>query len=192
MKIFLARLSLVLAHFVTAWAGSVTISSLSALAEEPLKLEEAREQGRLKSRYLQAAKPNANVPPATESAAVPQANVAFFHEFVGPTLRKSCLACHGPEKSEGRLRIDQLNPDLITGPDVDRWREVFNALGKSEMPPADEPTYALADADRGRIVDWLSDELNNASLVRRNQQEHSSFRRLTNYEYSHALQDLLG
>ncbi|MFM8251566.1 MAG: DUF1592 domain-containing protein [Planctomycetota bacterium] len=192
MKIFLARLSLVLAHFVTAWAGSVTISSLSALAEEPLKLEEAREQGRLKSRYLQAAKPNEKVPPATESAAVPQANVAFFHEFVGPTLRKSCLACHGPEKSEGRLRIDQLNPDLITGPDVDRWREVFNALGKSEMPPADEPTYALADADRGRIVDWLSDELNNASLVRRNQQEHSSFRRLTNYEYSHALQDLLG
>ncbi len=189
MKIFFASLPLVIAHLVTAWAVSATPP---LLAEEPLKLEEAREQGRLKSRYLQTAKPNEKGPSATESVVVPQANVAFFHEFVGPTLRKSCLACHGPEKSEGRLRIDKLNPDLLTGPDVDRWREVFNALGKSEMPPADEPAYALADADRGRIVDWLSDELNNASLVRRNQQEHSSFRRLTNYEYSYALQDLLG
>ena len=43
-----------------------------------------------------------------------------------------------------------------------------------------------------RIVDWLSEELNKASLVRRNSKEHSSFRRLTNYEYNYALQDLLG
>ena len=60
------------------------------------------------------------------------------------------------------------------------------------MPPEDEPDYALADADRGNIVDWLSEELNKASLVRRNSKEHSSFRRLTKYEYNYALQDLLG
>ena len=60
------------------------------------------------------------------------------------------------------------------------------------MPPEDESDYALADTDRGNIVDWLSDELNKASLVRRNTKEHSSFRRLTKYEYNYALQDLLG
>lgn len=60
------------------------------------------------------------------------------------------------------------------------------------MPPEDAPDYALADADRGRIVEWLSEELNTASLIRRNSQEHSSFRRMTNYEYNYALQDLLG
>lgn len=31
-----------------------------------------------------------------------------------------------------------------------------------------------------------------ASLIRRNSKEHSSFRRLTKYEYNYALQDLLG
>ncbi|NBR87512.1 MAG: DUF1587 domain-containing protein, partial [Verrucomicrobia bacterium] len=129
---------------------------------------------------------------ARASGSIPKANVAFFQKSVGPILKKNCLACHGPEKSKGRLRIDQLNPDLVTGPDVERWREVFNALSKSEMPPKDEPDYALADADRGRIVDWLSGELNTASLVRRNSGQHSSFRRLTNYEYNYALQDLLG
>ena len=155
--------------------------------ETPFTLEAAKEQGRAKSRFLKETKEAAQT-----TDAIPKANVAFFHESVGPILKKSCLACHGPEKSEGRLRIDQLNPDLLTGPDVERWREIFNALSKSEMPPVDEPDYALADADRGRIVDWLSGELNMASLIRRNSKEHSSFRRLTKYEYNYALQDLLG
>ncbi len=153
----------------------------------PISLESARVSGRLKSRFLKEADDA-----AVATDAIPKANVAFFRESVGPILKKSCLACHGPEKSEGRLRIDQLNPDLLGGPDVERWREVFNALGKSEMPPKDEPDYALAETDRGTIVDWLSTELTAASLVRRNSKEHSSFRRLTNYEYNYALQDLLG
>lgn len=151
-----------------------------------LSFEAAKERGRLKSRYLSVTKDVAKAP------AVPKANVAFFDKSVGPVLKQKCVACHGPEKAKGRLRIDQLNPDLLTGPDVEKWREVFNALSKSEMPPQDEPDYALADSDRGRIVDWLTEELNAASLIRRNSKEHSSFRRLTSYEYNYALQDLLG
>lgn len=165
-------------------------TALVLAAEEsttPVTLETARESGRLKSRFLKEVD---QAPVAVD--AIPKANVEFFHKSVGPLLRKSCLACHGPEKAEGRLRIDQLNPDLLTGDDVERWREVYNALGKSEMPPKDEPDYALAEADRGAIVDWLSTELTAASLVRRNNKQHSSFRRLTNYEYNYALQDLLG
>jgi hypothetical protein len=155
--------------------------------EPPVTLETAKVQGRDKSRFLKASRETAKA-----IDAVPKADVAFFQESVGPILKKSCLACHGPEKSEGRLRIDQLDPDLLTGPDVERWREVFNALSKSEMPPEDAADYKLADADRGRIVDWLSGELNTASVVRRSRQAHSSFRRLTKYEYNYALQDLLG
>ena len=155
--------------------------------EAPISLATAKERGREKSRFLKETSAVAKVPEF-----IPKANVAFFQESVGPVLGKSCLACHGPEKSKGRLRIDKLNPDLLAGPDVERWREVFNALSKSEMPPRDEPDYALAEADRGRIVDWLSGELNTASLLRRNSKDHSSFRRLTNYEYQYALQDLLG
>ena len=155
--------------------------------DTPISLDAAKDQGRNTSRFR---KETAEVATATDDA--PKANLTYFQESVGPILNKSCLPCHGPEKSEGRLRIDQLNPDLLTGPDVERWSEVYNALSKSEMPPEDAPDYALADADRGRIVDWLSEELNQASLVRRNSKEHSSFRRLTKYEYNYALQDLLG
>ncbi len=154
--------------------------------EAPLTLESARELGRTKSRFLK------ETPAALPTAEIPQANLAEFQKSVGPVLTRSCLGCHGPKRSEGRLRIDQLNPDVLAGPDVDRWREVFHALGKSEMPPPNEPDYALAETDRGRIVDWLTEELNKASLVRRNSKGHSSFRRLTKYEYNYVLQDLLG
>lgn len=158
------------------------------MAQEPaMTLDAAKTQGRLTSRYLKEAK---ELTRPTES--IPTANVAVFHESVEPILNRSCLACHGPEKSEGRLRIDQLNPDLLADTNVEKWREVFDAVGKSEMPPKDQVEHTLTDAERGMIIDWLSDELNKASVVRRGKQEHSSFRRLTKYEYNYALQDLLG
>ena len=59
------------------------------------------------------------------------------------------------------------------------------------MPPEDAKVK-LADADRSKIIEWLSTEIQTASQVRRRQQGHSSFRRMTRYEYSYALQDLLG
>ncbi len=158
-----------------------------AVADGRESLEAAKEQGRNKSRYLKETKAAADT-----SDAIPKANVADFQKSVASILTKNCVACHGPKKAKGRLRIDQLNPDLLTGPDVEKWREVYNALSKSEMPPADVSDYAISDIHRAIVVDWLSLELNKASLVRRSNKGHSSFRRLTKYEYDYALQDLLG
>ena len=179
MKILKTALLLVL--------GSAGTFQPARAQQTPITLDAARELGRAKSRFLKEATVD-----STADRAIPKPNVTHFLESVRPLLMKSCLACHGPERSEGRLRVDQLNPNLLTGADVARWREIYNVLSNSEMPPDDEPDYALADTDRGHIVDWLSEELNRASLIRRNSQEHSSFRRLTRYEYSYALQDLLG
>ena len=153
----------------------------------PISLEAAKELGRVKSGFLKQ-----TVADTKPIEAIPTAEVEYFQKSVAPLLHKSCLACHGPEKSEGRLRVDQLNPDLLTGADVERWREVYNVISNSIMPPEDAPDYSLADVDRGNIADWLSGELNKASFVRRSSKAHSSFRRLTKYEYNYALQDLLG
>ena len=175
------RITLLLA-LVCAW---------SVLAAEDgaglVTLEKAREEGRVKSRFLKESQVEQG-----NSQVIPQANLAPFRASIGPILKKNCLACHGPRKSSGRLRVDKLNPDLLTGPDVERWREIYNVIGNSEMPPADKPDYALADADRGRIVNWLGAELKKAYILRRDSEERSSFRRLTRYEYNYALQDLLG
>lgn len=121
----------------------------------------------------------------------PEANLDDFRKFVAPVFAKACADCHGPKKSKAGFRVDQLNPDLLTGGDVDRWVEVYDALSQAKMPPDDEPAYQLGDEDRARIVDWLGKEMQKASQLRRIGGGHSSFRRMANYEYNHALQDLL-
>jgi mono/diheme cytochrome c family protein len=122
---------------------------------------------------------------------VPTANLDEYQKSVAPLFAKSCVDCHGPKKSKAGLRIDELDPNLLTGGDIDRWVEIYDVLSHKEMPPDDEPDYHLKDEDRASIVDWLGHEMQKATQVRKHAGGHSSFRRMANYEYNHALQDLL-
>ena len=153
----------------------VSASPMLAVGEDAkaTPLQEVREFGRKKSRFLQE-----TIGDTLAIRAIPKANLSDFHNSVGSLLEKHCVACHGPQETKAQLRVDKLNPDLLTGSDIERWREVYGVLSNSEMPPEGEPDYELADADRRNVVAWLSDELNKASLVRRNTSEHSSFRRM--------------
>lgn len=120
----------------------------------------------------------------------PEPALDRFREEIEPILKAHCISCHGPKKSKARLRIDTLDPNLLDGEDVDWWLEIQAVLGNGEMPPPDESE--LAEEDRGRAMEWLSGEIRMASVVRRATGGHSSFRRMTRYEYNYALQDLLG
>jgi hypothetical protein len=163
-----------------------------SIADEPqanpklLGFSNARETGRTNSRYLTRSDK------AVEATAEVKSNEREYQEQVEPILSRSCLPCHGPSRTEGRLRVDQLSADLIDGKDTERWREIYNAVSNSAMPPEDAPDCQLADEDRERIVDWISDEMAKASRADRNRGEHSSFRRLTKYEFRYSLEDLLG
>ena len=123
--------------------------------------------------------------------ALPQPRLDKFRAEVEPVLKRVCVGCHGPEKQKGKFRVDTLNPDLLSGKDVKWWLEVFDVIGNGEMPPEDADAR-LADSEKAQIVDWLSGEIQVASEVRRSEQGHTSFRRLTRYEYRYVLQDLLG
>ena len=149
--------------------------------------EQIREAGRAKSLFLKESERKPEV-----ALQIPSANLDHFQTSVGPLLTKKCVACHGPDSTMANLRIDELNPDLLAGRDVDRWRGIYKVISNSEMPPGDAPEYHLADAERRDIVDWLSEEMSKASVVRRNSSDSSSFRRMTKYEYNYAIQDLLG
>tara|TARA_B110000116_G_scaffold116707_1_gene101300 strand:+ start:555 stop:3125 length:2571 start_codon:yes stop_codon:yes gene_type:complete len=122
---------------------------------------------------------------------VPKAKLAAFRTRVEPVLKRVCVVCHGPEKQKGKLRIDTLDPDLQKGKDVSWWLEVFDVISNGEMPPEDAEAQ-LTDSEKVQVVDWLSGEIQVASQVRRSEQGHTSFRRMTRYEYKYALQDLLG
>jgi mono/diheme cytochrome c family protein len=145
--------------------------------------EELKAAGAKGSKYIQQLSPAVDVE-------VPKANLAAFEKTIEPILQRTCVKCHGAETEEGNIRIDTLDPNLLQGKDVDWWLEVLAVLSNGEMPPPDE--VELTDADRSTIVAWLSRELQLASSVRRATGGHSSFRRMTRYEYNYALQDILG
>lgn len=146
-------------------------------------LEEVKVAGATGSTYIQQR-------PLVVDAEIPQANLAAFTKTIEPILQRSCVQCHGDETEEGNIRIDTLDPNLVQGKDVDWWLEVLAVLSNGEMPPPDE--VELADVDRSTVISWLSRELQLASSVRRATGGHSSFRRMTRYEYNYALQDILG
>lgn len=148
-----------------------------------LALANARAEGASRSTYKQQET-------LAVRHAIPQANLAEFRDKIEPALRAACVDCHGPDLQEGNLRVDTLDPDLLTGEDISWWLEVSNVVANGEMPPAG--AAELADENRAAIIQWLSSEIQVASRVRRSEKSHTSFRRLTRYEYNYALQDLLG
>ena len=163
------------------------ILEIDALGEKiPVPtIEELRSEGKKFSKYLD---PKALAVPDGP----PKANLTAFQHEIKPLLEASCVKCHGPDKQKGKFRVDTLDPDMINGEDGAWWVEVTDTISQGEMPPPDEEDVELADADRAKVVDWISQELLVASQSRRSEQGHTSFRRLTRYETSYALQDLLG
>jgi len=181
---------LTVAALIAVRGNSVTAEDRSTPTPANMSLHEAWQRGRDMSMLrVQGGNQPDEVQPGHEA---PKPNLQQFADEILPVLKRSCLDCHGPDHTEGRLRVDELDPNLLTGDSVAQWREVYSVLSNSEMPPEGEVDYELSDDDRGQIVDWLSHELNKASLVRRNERPRSSFRRLARYEYDYALRDLLG
>jgi len=127
---------------------------------------------------------------ANESPEKLQPRLTEYQEVIAPILNEACSDCHGPSQQEGNVRVDTLDPNLHTGNDVDWWNEVFAVITKGEMPPPD--SVELTDADRQKVVEWLSGELHAASIARRQSASFSAFRRMTRYEYNYAMQDILG
>ena len=113
-----------------------------------------------------------------------------YEKSIKPLFEQACFDCHSGDSVEGNFRADLLDPNLVGGQDLDSWLEVYAVLSKGEMPPPDESD--LTDEDRAHMVDWLSNEIHTAEKLRKASGNHSSFRRLTRYEYNYALQDLLG
>ena len=113
-----------------------------------------------------------------------------FEKDVRPVLREHCFSCHGPEKQKGKIRLDQLNPDMVQGDAAETWHDALNMINLGEMPPEDEPQ--LSTAARSTLTQWISKELKRAAKARRNTGGQVVMRRLNRAEYQYTMTDLLG
>ena len=71
--------------------------------------------------------------PASHRPTVPQPQSAGI---VQPFLREYCVKCHGPERQQGKLRLDTL-PNTFGDPAIkSKWASVVNVINSRQMPPS--------------------------------------------------------
>ena len=105
-------------------------------------------------------------------------------------LEKHCVRCHGLQKEEGDIRIDQLSRDFKAGLDSHHWAEALEKVNSGEMPPEKEPQPTQAEiAAFVTNLDSLLKEGRSARMAARPPVAHY---RLSRKEYQNTVYDLLG
>lgn len=109
-----------------------------------------------------------------------------FEEFV----TRHCVRCHGPQKEEGDIRLDQLSRDFKTGSDTHHWAESIDKVNSGEMPPKDEPQPTRDEI--AAFVANLDSRLKEGRAARMAARPAVAHYRLSRKEYQNTVYDLLG
>lgn len=105
-------------------------------------------------------------------------------------LKKHCVRCHGPQKEEGDIRIDQLSRDFKSGVDSHHWAEALDKVNSGEMPPEDEPQPTQDEI--AAFVLNLNSRLKEGRAARMAARPAVAHYRLSRKEYQNTVYDLLG
>ena len=111
-----------------------------------------------------------------------------FKKDIMPIFEEYCYTCH-IKKDKGGVRITDLNPDFVNGPDAQKWYGMLDVLNLGDMPPEedDQPT----DKEKAVLIDWLTTELKHAAQVKKGEIS-TVIRRLNKEQYTNTVQELLG
>ena len=124
------------------------------------------------------------------SPALAEAPRAAMPERHRALLVAHCVKCHGGERAESGVRLDDLPLAIDDVAAADRWQKVLAVLNAGDMPPEDEP-----QPDPVAKTDFL-DDLSNAMVTARrllsDQHGAITMRRLNRREYAATIRELLG
>jgi hypothetical protein len=110
-----------------------------------------------------------------------------FEDDVLPILKRSCLKCHGGEKTKGKVDFSGILTERVAGNHLDLWETVVEVVGLGEMPPDDE--NPLSPDERKLIRDWREEFIRlpaEATIA------NFRPRRLSANEYRNTLHSLFG
>jgi len=97
-----------------------------------------------------------------------------------PSSKLTASKCHGPEKQQGKLRLDAVAVD-----NAEIWQAVVDRIADGEMPPDEKPQPDVSE--RTAILKTLRSRIAGAS----HQTKQVSLRRLNRAQYRNTLRDLL-
>ncbi|MEO0480066.1 MAG: DUF1592 domain-containing protein [Planctomycetota bacterium] len=125
---------------------------------------------------------------ATASAHRVAAPDPTFEKVVRPLIARYCVPCHGEERQRGDVRLDQLDPDLVEGPDRELFELALELIESEEMPSRKAEEQPTGE-EREVLVDWIRSALIAAD---EELERGPALRRLSRDQYTNALQELLG
>lgn len=88
-----------------------------------------------------------------EAQEVAAQRAADFGRDIVPFVKRYCVDCHGEKKPEGELSLHVLPSDPREAGDLAVWKEVFEQLESSTMPPGDAEQPPLAE--RQQAMEWI-------------------------------------
>ena len=111
-----------------------------------------------------------------------------YAEKVLPILKDSCLDCHSTKKQKGDVDLERFATvaDIRQSPKV--WESVLEQVASGEMPPKKEKP--LSAAAKKVLLDWTHKTLDEIALANAGDPGPVVLRRLSNAEYTYAIQDL--
>ena len=84
-------------------------------------------------------------------------NLDDYQARIGPFLQSFCLDCHSGDDAEAGFRLDDIDPRVTSGSDVQRWEKALEMISIGDMPPdeADQPPKQK----RKQVAAWVKSEL---------------------------------
>ncbi len=110
-----------------------------------------------------------------------------FEKEVVPVLKRSCLKCHGGEKTKGKVDFSRILTERDADAHPDLWATVIEVVELGEMPP--EKEKPLTKEDKKNILRW------HEQFVKLPAEATVPFfraRRLSANEYRNTLRSLFG
>ncbi|MEY3813135.1 MAG: hypothetical protein RL495_1082 [Verrucomicrobiota bacterium] len=113
-----------------------------------------------------------------------------YADKVLPILKDSCLNCHSTKKQKGDVDLEQFASVAAIRRSPKVWESVLEQVASGEMPPKKEKP--LTAAAKKVLLDWTHKTLDEIALANAGDPGPVVLRRLSNSEYTYAIQDLTG
>jgi hypothetical protein len=111
-----------------------------------------------------------------------------YAEKVLPVLKDSCLNCHSTKKQKGDVDLERFATVADVRRDPQVWESVLEQVASGEMPPKKEKL--LSAAAKKVLLDWTRRTLDEVAIANAGDPGPVVLRRLSNAEYTYAIQDL--